>query len=51
MSITLTEKQAEALRFVLGDILDGRGGFDGTTLFEIEPVYEDLCVKPETERE
>jgi hypothetical protein len=41
--LELTNEQAEALTYVLGDILDGRGNFDGTTLFEVDPIYEQLA--------
>lgn len=42
MNITLTSAEEEALRGLLGDILDGASNFNGTILRDIESVYEKL---------
>jgi|LakMenEpi03Aug12_release.lakeMendotaPanAssembly.Ray.scaffolds.fasta_scaffold4981850_2 hypothetical protein len=45
VKLTLTPEQVEALIEVLGDVLDGRGNFDGATLFQIDPIHEKLTTK------
>jgi hypothetical protein len=41
-TLSLTKEQVETLTGVLGDVLDGRGNFDGKTLWLLDPIYEKL---------
>lgn len=42
IKLILTDAEIEALVSVLGDVLDGRGNFDGATLVDVSYVYEAL---------
>jgi hypothetical protein len=41
-TLNLTAEQADALVYVLGNLLDGYGNYDGTLLYTLEPIYEAL---------
>jgi hypothetical protein len=41
--LELSPELAETLTGVLGDILDGTGGFNGAILFDLDKIYEMLA--------
>lgn len=41
--LKLSPELADTLTGVLGDLLDGKGGFNGSILFELDQIHEMLA--------